>query len=795
MLKTPVKMSRSGEKGKEDTRCLRIQLKISGRVQGVGFRPFIYRLANQFELTGLTQNTGDGLLVEAEGTEEKLKRFLSQVKTTPPPFARIEQITLDTLAPIGSNSFAIIDTNSSGEICTEISPDLATCPQCRKEIRDPQNKRYQYPFTNCTNCGPRYSILTALPYDRKNTTMAAFDMCESCYEEYNNPHDRRFHAEPIACPKCGPQLTLSHTDGVEIATAEDALARAIQYFLSGHIVAVKGIGGFHLMCDARNEVAVARLRDAKKRPKKPFAVMFKDVDHVIEHCNLTEQDIDLLTSATAPIVLVQRKNLSVSENTPLPVADNVAPKNSNLGAFLAYTPLHVLLLEGCQRALVATSANRQGEPIVIDNAEAFEKIHNCADFILSHDRDIVRPLEDSVMCMAAKHRLTIRAGRGLAPLYFHHNGEDVDEELLALGGHYKNTIAICKLGKIVVGQHNGDLDTIQRRENFEGSIQDFAILNAIEPKTLVCDHHPDYYSTQWARNKHIPMITAPHHIAHVLAVMVEHGVRGPVLGFAWDGTGFGIDGTIWGGETFVIEDEAWKRIGCLRPFALPGGDAATREPYRVAAAMLSQIYPSDYVQNLIYPEHTKSDNAVQILLEMIKQGVNSPQTSSMGRLFDGVANILNLSREITFEAEAAIAMQQSAEKSQDTDQTYDLTWQPPVNDSPGELDWRPAIEALITDKEKQVSTNIIAKKFHNGLARAIEEITNTFDIKTICLSGGCFQNKLLLETTISILKVNGLRPIWSQSLPSNDGSLAVGQIDYARRVASNGFAERNISCA
>ncbi len=560
---------------------VRERIAVTGNVQGVGFRPFVWRQASARGLAGYVVNTPEGVTLEAEGTQADIDGLVDALRAPPPPAATVT-LAREALSPIGEAGFTIRDSALGGTRSAAVLPDLATCEECFAEVSDPANRRYRYPFTNCTRCGPRYSIITDLPYDRQRTTMRRFVMCPDCQAEYENPADRRFHAEPNACPVCGPQLALWDGQGTELAVRDDALKAAAKALADGKIVAVKGLGGFHLMADALNEDAVRALRQRKHREEKPFAVMFASLDALNQAAAPSDIEIATLTARERPIVLI-RQRADV-------LAPSVAPRNPLVGAMLPYTPLHHLLLAGLGFPVVATSGNRSDEPICIDEHEALARLKGIADLFLVHDRPIERPVDDSVVRVIAGKPTVFRRARGLAPAVA---ARGVKPGILAVGGHLKTTVALSTEAGVVLGQHLGDLDTAEARDAYERGIADIQRLHDLTPRLIARDLHPDYHSTRVAEGLAAPKFAIQHHLAHVASCMAEHGLEPPVLGVSWDGTGYGTDGTVWGGEFLAVTAEGWKRVGHLRPFRLPGGEAAVREPRRSAVGLLHAAFGAD----------------------------------------------------------------------------------------------------------------------------------------------------------------------------------------------------------
>jgi hydrogenase maturation protein HypF len=746
---------------------LRVQVAITGAVQGVGFRPFVYRLARDLRLGGWVRNSAQGVLIEAEGTRPKLDEFLLRVKQDKPPRSIIETEEHTFLDPAGYSTFDIDQSDAVGVKTTLVQPDIATCPDCLSEISDPANRRSLYPFTNCTNCGPRYSIIEALPYDRPHTAMKTFGMCDECWAEYQNPLDRRFHAQPNACPNCGPHLELWVKSGRVLAEHHRALLCAADAIRSGSVVAIKGLGGFQLVVDARKDAAVKALRLRKHREEKPFALMYPSLDLVRQHCDVSDLEERLLCSPEAPIVLLRRK-ANVTN-----LADAVAPGNPYLGVMLPYTPLHYILMAELHFPIVATSGNLTDEPICIDEFEALERLGGIADVFLVHNRPIVRHVDDSVVQVVAGREMILRRARGYAPLPTH--VQEPLPPLVAVGAHLKNTVAISRGQHIFVSQHIGDLETTQAFEASKRVAADLQKLYELQPVGAACDLHPDYLSTQAAKYTELPVVRVQHHYAHVLACMADHGIEPPVLGVSWDGTGYGTDGTIWGGEFLRVNDNGFERFAHLRTFRLPGGDQAVKEPRRTAIGLLYEMFGDGlFTMDWLPPVQAFSAKDVITLKAMLNIGVNSPITSSAGRLFDAVAAILGLHQKASFEGQAAMALEFAIEGFASEDAF-------PVDINGEQVDWLPAIGMLLDDKRNGVPIGLISAKFHNTLAEMILAVARHAGEQHIVLTGGCFQNRYLLERTIRRLQDEQFVPHWHQHVPTNDGGIAVGQIMAAAR--------------
>lgn len=698
----------------------RRRISLTGAVQGVGFRPFVFHLATELGLAGWVLNDASGLTLEVEGPLTALDQFAERLERERPQASVVLTRECFIAAVQGSAGFEIRHSHATAAKTAAILPDLATCPECLAEILDPEARRYGYPFTNCTRCGPRYTIVTDVPYDRPNTTMRGFTLCPACADEYAAPRDRRFHAQPIACPVCGPQLS-------------STIAEAARVLANGGIVALKGIGGFQLLVDARDDAAVRRLRQRKHREAKPLAVMMPSLPVAHRYCRLTAREEELLTSAAAPIVLATPGDQRL--------AASVSGPSAQLGVMLPNSPLHHLLLKAFPHPVVATSGNLSGDPILIEPTPSLAAI---ADHVLSHNRPIARPCDDSVVRVDRGRVHMIRRARGYAPLPVM-----VERELprvLAVGAHQKSTVAIAIGRQVFPSQHLGDLDTLASREAFEQAIADLCRLYDFEPDLIACDLHPDYASTQWARKQGKPVVAIQHHHAHAAACAAENGLCKPYLAVCWDGTGYGLDGTIWGGEFFVVRDGAFERVAHLRPFPLPGGEAAIRQGWRVAAALLAEA-------GLQRP-------ADAVLDQMLRRSVNCPLTSSVGRLFDAVAAITGIARESEFEGHAAMLLEQVAS---DDPRAY------PMPDG----DWQPLLCAMRHDQAHGVSVGTMSARFHNTLTRWIASEARNAGIKDIVLAGGVFQNRRLTLSTLAQLPEFKVHT--HQRVPANDGGIALGQ--------------------
>ncbi|NQS97086.1 MAG: carbamoyltransferase HypF [candidate division Zixibacteria bacterium] len=757
---------------------LRSKIVIRGAVQGIGFRPFIYRLANELRLAGWVRNSSGGVFIEAEGTRRDLEDFTLRIEAEKPIQSFIQSFEAYYLDPLGYDGFEIRPSDNYGDKTALVMPDIAACPDCIGEIFDPANRRYLYPFTNCTNCGPRYSIIEALPYDRANTSMKKFQMCEKCLAEYENPLDRRFHAQPNACPECGPHLELWDSAGNILSTHHKALLAAADGIRNGKIAAVKGLGGFHLIVDAVNEKAVLRLRERKAREEKPFALMYPAMDMIESHCFVSPSEKRLLQSPECPIVLLKRKS---SNNPELqPVAPSVAPNNPYLGIMLPYTPLHHILMRELGFPVIATSGNLKDEPICIDENDALQRLSGIADFFLMHNRPIVRHIDDSIVRVVLDRELVLRRARGYAPLPV--NSKKQNRPVLAVGGHLKNTIAITDGKELFLSQHIGDLETAQAYSAFQNTIDSLSGLYDFSPEVIVCDRHPDYLSSKYARKSGLPVIEVQHHFAHILSCMAENELEGSVLGVSWDGTGYGLDGSIWGGEFLHTAGSGFERAAHLRTFPLPGGESAVKEPRRSALGLLFAIYGDDlFNREGLKPLEAFSSLELKNLRTMLTRKLNSPLTSSAGRLFDAVASIIGIRHINGFEGQAAMELEFLTDDTASTEYyPFDIK-----EGSPSVIvDWAPMIQLIVEDVERGISKREIAVRFHNTMVEMMTAIARRINENRIILTGGCFQNRYLTERAVNRLRSEGFQPYWHQRVPPNDGGIAVGQA-YAASLVKN----------
>jgi hydrogenase maturation protein HypF len=761
---------------------LRLRIVIRGAVQGVGFRPFVYRLAAEMKLPGWVSNSAQGVFIEVEGEKDALDQFLFRLQKEIPPRAFVQSLEFSFLDTIGFTSFEIRSSDSGGMKTALVLPDSSTCPDCLKDIFDASNRRYLYPFTNCTNCGPRFSIIEALPYDRPNTSMKKFKMCSHCQTEYHNPLDRRFHAQPNACPVCGPTIELWNDKGTVVAERHDALLQAVEAIRSGNTIAVKGLGGFHLMVDAGNDEAVGHLRKRKHREEKPLALMFPTLESIKLECEVDQFEERLLLSPESPIVLLKRLPVARRQSV---ITGSVAPSHPTLGAMLPYTPLHHILLKELGSPVVATSGNLTDEPICIDEHEALNRLRGIADMFLIHNRPIVRHVDDSIVRVMLGRELVLRRARGYAPLPVSLRTRH-DASLLAVGAHLKNTIALTSEDNVFISQHIGDLETGESLVAFQRVITDFQALYETKPGHVVCDLHPDYLSSKFARSTGIPLIEIQHHYAHIASCMAENQLEGEVLGISWDGTGFGLDGTIWGGEFLRTTDSSFRRVATLRTFRLPGGEKAVQEPRRIALGILYEIFGSDIFRRTdLISLQTFTPTELDVLKQMLVKNINVPVTTSVGRLFDAVASLIGLRQKVNYEGQAAMELEFLTTEIE-VKESYPFSLEDKITEKGNDkesvliiIDWSALIRGILEDVRKNIQTGIISSKFHNTLVEIIAAIALKVKVPRVVLSGGCFQNRYLTEHAVNRLREEGFRPYWHQRIPPNDGGIALGQASAA----------------
>ncbi|NMC78929.1 MAG: carbamoyltransferase HypF [Chloroflexi bacterium] len=756
---------------------LRVGQKIwvRGIVQGVGFRPFVYTQALQHHLSGWVRNTSSGVEIQVDGTRQNIQAFLEALHNNPPPLARIDQITAEECPPNGGSSFEIITSQSEAGQFIPISPDVSICEDCQRELFDPNDRRYRYPFINCTNCGPRFTIIKDIPYDRPNTTMASFAMCPECQAEYDDPLDRRFHAQPTACPVCGPHIWLE-SDGATLGAGEDALQTARRWLRQGKILAVKGLGGYHLACDATNPAAVAELRQRKRRTDKPFALMAFSMEQVERHCCVSAAEKELLLARQRPIVLLDRRPESS-------VAPETAPQQKTLGVMLPYTPLHLLLLEpepGYPEVLVMTSGNLSEEPIAYQDPDAHARLHSLADGFLLHDRPIHMRVDDSVSRVIAGQPYSLRRARGYAP-----DPIRLPEEvpaILATGAELKNTFCLTRQSYAFLSQHIGDLENLETLRSFEEGVQHFEKLFHVQPELLACDLHPDYLSSRYAaqrsQQENLPLIQIQHHHAHLAACLADNGWASDdyAIGLSYDGTGLGTDGAIWGGEVLVGNYRQYQRLYHLQYTPLPGGEAAIHRPARMALAHLWQA-GLDWEPDLP-PANALCVEERTVLRSQLQYGINTPLTSSMGRLFDAASALLGVRAQANYEAQAAIELENLA--AEDESGSYDFRIEGDV------FDPAPLWSSLVADWRAGTPLPVLSARFHNSVVQLslelCQRIRHQTGLATVALSGGVWQNRFLLEKSVKQLQSAGFDVLLHRHVPANDGGLALGQAMIAARV-------------
>ncbi|MCP4666707.1 MAG: carbamoyltransferase HypF [Deltaproteobacteria bacterium] len=742
---------------------------IKGIVQGVGFRPFIYQLASRYNLTGYVTNTSQGVKVEVEGLGKDVERFFDAVVPERPPLAHIASLEWREIPPKKEAAFEIRISKAGEEKTALISPDVSICPDCLLELGDPQDRRFGYPFINCTNCGPRYTIIQDIPYDRDFTTMKAFQMCPACKREYHDPGNRRFHAQPNACRECGPGISLHNARAKKI-NCPDPIQEAIGLLEQGYILAIKGLGGFHLAVDASIHKAVVRLRRRKHREEKPLAMMVHDLAGARKVAHLDEVEAEILTSHQRPIVILKKRRFHG-------LSSQIAPKNTTFGIMLPYTPLHYLLMKGGFKALVMTSGNMTEEPIHINNDEAFKGLGDIADYFLVHNRDIYLRSDDSLVRVVDRQPRQIRRSRGFVPVpIFLPQEMSKLPSVLAVGGELKNTICLTKENRAFLSQHVGDMENLETLDFFHLTISHLKRILEIGPEVIAHDLHPDYLSTQYARQqRHLPIVAVQHHHAHIVSCLAEHGHNGPVIGLALDGTGYGADGRIWGGEVLLADLTSFKRAAHLETLPLPGGDGAARFPWRMALVYLDRAYGDGLFNlDLPYVRGLDKEQAV-ILLQMARQGVNAPHTSSCGRFFDAISALLGLRGEIAYEGQAAIELEMSRKSGEKGSYAFHIE----SEGDPRVMLTSGIVKGVVDDIIKGVGKGVISGRFHNTLINMFTEscilIREETGMDQVALSGGCFQNETLLTGLTRSLGAAGFAVLSHARVPANDGGLALGQ--------------------
>jgi hydrogenase maturation protein HypF len=764
----------------------RTQILVRGIVQGVGFRPFIFSLATRRALRGKVFNNATGVLIDVEGDAQAIEQFANEIRLQPPPLSIVESVVLQNLpTPAYYKDFRIVESDANGAMFVPISADVATCQDCLSELFNPRDRRYRYPFINCTNCGPRFTIIEDVPYDRAQTTMREFEMCADCRAEYENPLDRRFHAEPIACAECGPQVTLRKADSTEInAVSDDAIRQTRELLLNGSIVAIKGLGGFHLACDAVNQTAVERLRQRKYREDKPFALMANSLAIIKKYCVVSKAEEELLLSPSRPIVLLERKI-----DAKLPTA--IAPGVKTLGFMLPYTPLHYLLLENLDRPLVMTSGNISDEPICYKDKEASERLLPIADYFLSHNRRIHIRTDDSVTRVpklpSASHRsqtaMMLRRSRGYAPAPIKTSFQ-FGKQILACGAELKNTFCLTKDQYAFLSHHIGDLENLETLRSFTEGIKHFKRLFHLEPEIIAYDLHADYLSTKYALaiDEIAEKIGVQHHHAHIASCMTDNDIEGEVIGVAMDGLGFGADGNLWGGEFFVANFNDAERLAHLDYVPMPGGAKAIREPWRMAAVYLHRAFGDEFLHlDLPLVQHLNR-NDWKTLRQMMATATNSPQTSSMGRLFDAVSGLLGLRDRIHYEGQAAIELETIAEQNSKGAYQFDIA-------ADGIIKAEPVIQQAVADLLNGCPASEVSAKFHVAVAHLIVDVArwirDTKHLNCVALSGGVFQNLFLLERVCRLLVEDDFEVFTHRRVPTNDGGISLGQAAIANaRIAT-----------
>lgn len=759
----------------------RLRIEVEGIVQGVGFRPFVYNLAREHGVSGFVRNDSSGVFIEAQGDDEAVTSFLETLRTSPPQLAEIESVNSREIAPLSHNGFTIRNSVKGESMSTLISPDVAICPDCTTELFSPNDRRYQYPFINCTNCGPRYSIISEIPYDRPNTSMAEFEMCRDCTEEYHNPADRRFHAQPNACPECGPWLTLFASHGEQISERANALDLTRELLKEGNILAIKGLGGFHLACDATSREAVNRLRDRKAREEKPLAVMMRDLETARRYADLTDAEERSLTSPQSPILLALKKG---------EINEAVAPGNPRLGVMLPYTPLHHLLFGEEIDALVMTSGNYTEEPICIKNDEAMDRLGGIAEYLLMHNREILQRVDDSVVAFMGGEMRFLRRSRGYVPrpIPLMHNSPTI----LGVGAELKNTLCYTKGTQAFVSQHIGDLANTMALDFFHHTRTHLGEVLEVAPEMIVYDMHPGYLATNWAQKEaaesDLYAVGVQHHHAHMASAMMENQLVEPVIGLNLDGTGYGTDGSIWGGEVLVGDYTDVRRFAHFETVPLPGGDKAIREPWRMGLSYLWHAYGNEYQKYI--PDYWK-ELPVHPVSQMIEREVNTVQTSSAGRLFDGVAALAGGRTHVNYEAQAAMELEFAMTQTDRASLEYEIT----ERGRHFEVLISPIIRSVIDRINSGADFAEVSTLFHQLMVRIFTDLANRArretGIENIVLSGGVFQNYEIFSSLLSRLSEDGFQVYTHRKVPANDGGISLGQVAVGQALYRTGRAQVN----
>lgn len=745
------------------------KIVVKGIVQGVGFRPFIYKNATKNNLKGFVNNTSKGVFIEVEGYEEDITSFIEEIKHKPPVLSKVTDIKIIDKEIEGYTNFKIIESKEEEEAITLLSPDIATCDDCLKDISDVNNRRYRYPFTNCTNCGPRFSITKKVPYDRENTTMDVFQMCSECREEYNDPLNRRFHAQPNGCSKCGPRVYICNKEGNKIIS-NNPIKDIVKEIKNGKIVAIKGIGGFHLACDAKNKEVINELRKRKKRPRKPLAVMMRDIETVKKYCDVNELEERILLGNKKPILLLDKKR-----NSLLP-KELTNYQNGKLGVMLPYTPVHHILFSEDIDILVMTSANISGEPMVYKNHEAIEKLKGIADFYLMNNRHIYIPIDDSVSRVILGKERVLRNARGYAP-----KSMEIKDMAysIALGANSNNTFAIANNENIFFSNYIGDLANYNTWQHYINSLEHMKGIYKIDPKSYFYDLHPNFYQNELLKEIKTKKIGIQHHHAHIVACMAEHSLEEEVIGIAFDGTGYGIDGKLWGGEFFICDKERFKRLAHLNYVALPGGEGAIREPWKIAISYLYDIFKEDYAAYV--PKHLQ-EKKHQIITEIIKKDINSPKASSIGRLFDAVAALLGFDAKITFQGEAAIDLENLCCRDDQSFYQYNIS----LEDGIYIIDCKSLIKSVVIEVIDGIDKELIARRFHNTIIKftieLCEILRKEYNLSSVVLSGGVFQNEILLINIYKELIKRDFKVYIHEQIPANDEGISIGQMIIGNEI-------------
>ena len=751
------------------------KLTINGIVQGVGFRPFVYQLAAQYKIKGDVANTSSGVTIHIEGIRDNIESFCRDLTEKSPPLAHITKTSIHSETVKGFKEFSIAQSIDQADCSTLISPDVSICDDCLRELFDPDDRRFQYPFINCTNCGPRYTIISDIPYDRPKTSMKHFKMCKMCQNEYDDPENRRFHAQPNACEKCGPHVSLHDNSGKKLYT-RNPVEKTAELLKQGYIVAIKGLGGFHLAVDAENDDAVSMLRKRKHREEKPLAIMSCDIEHIREYAYVQPKEEELLKSFHRPIVISKKKE-------PNPISKEVSPRNRYFGSMLPYTPLHYMLLQYGFTALVMTSGNMSEEPICIDNEDAFKRLSEVADYFLIHNRDIYLRSDDSIVKHTSGDTRFIRRSRGYIPVPVFLKKKV--PHILACGGGLKSTICLTKGNNAFISQHIGELENQATYEFYQLTIRHMKQILDIDPVLIAYDLHPDYLSTTYAlEQQNVEKVPVQHHHAHIVSCMAENRLDGQVIGLSFDGTGYGTDGNIWGGEILISEDKRFERAAHLSYVSMPGSEAAIKEPWRMAVSYLYDAFGEE-LYSLDLPVFKEIDEKkIQFIVEMISKQINSPSTSSLGRFFDGIAAIIGIRNHVVFEGQAAMELEMLAEKN--TNKTYDFEW---ISGDMHRILLQPIVRGVVDDMSKGVHPSDISSKFHATIIKMFSELCDIVrkesGLNRIALSGGVFQNSIILTGLMEKLEEKGFQVFTHTQVPANDGGISLGQAIIAAAVANS----------